>query len=108
MGNLAHSTADDEVLENSENKLLPGCRGVSKRSGTAGQEPPVRGGEQLVAVAVLKGNRFMQLVAHYETLQGVRLTSISAKQIKLHLCKFIATLGDAAEVVMVVRELRLD
>jgi hypothetical protein len=73
-----------------------------------GHKLPVGWREQLVAVAVLKGNRFMQLVAHYETLQGVRLTSISAKQIKLHLCKFVATLGDAAEVVMVVHELRLD
>lgn len=73
MGNLAHSTADNEVLENSENKLLPGCRGVSKRSGTAGQEPPVRGGEQLVAVAVLEGDCFVKLVAHDKTLQLMRL-----------------------------------
>ena len=32
MGNLAHSTADDEVLENSENKLLPDGRGVREQA----------------------------------------------------------------------------
>jgi hypothetical protein len=68
----------------------------SDRSG----QLPICWREQLVAVAVFKGNRFVKLVAHHETLRGMRLKkSDNICRLMLHLRKFIAALRDAAEGV---------
>ena len=85
---LAHSTANHKMFQNSEKKLLPenpelerrswrgatNYRSAGENSSSLSQSSKATAlcsSSLITRLAVLKGSRFMQLVAHYETLQGV-------------------------------------